>query len=218
MTSRKKTSLAVDAATTEHIRGRYLIVIALIGLVGTVMGVIVPLCCRSKKPNVGEENVAAQSAPKPTIADEAPMPPGGYPSIDEITDLPDKSRVEAPSVVLATKVVFRYRNATGIPMKLVLFDCYYHYFPLRDEPLAPQSPWRAWDFPATGKFLTYSEFTRGTGWYVFFVQRLDTGARYQLGTENIFNVDRPTLTVEATSDVRQPFKAVFGTGEGDAPK
>lgn len=156
---------------------------------------------------------AEQRPNSPAVAEvpDTPTLPGEYPSIDEIIDLPDKEEVERRPPVPPEDVNFRYRNATGIPMKLVLFNCHYHYFPLEDEPLAPKGSWRSWDFPATNKFLTCSDFERGTGWYVFFVLRPDTGEYWQLGTKNIFYSDWPTLTVESTGDKKEPFKAVFSS-------
>ena len=143
---------------------------------------------------------------------DTPTEPGGYPSVDDIQHLPTLQEVKRVPAVNAENVIFKYKNACGVDLKLILYDCYYHYFPI-DDPLAPKNAWRIWDFPATNRFVTVSDFQRGTGWYVFFVERYDTGKRYQLGTRNIFYSEWPTLTVSSTSNEDEPFAATFSTEE-----
>lgn len=124
--------------------------------------------------------------------------------------LPSREQVSQSPSIEAADVSFMYRNDTGIALDLVLFDLYYHYFP-KSEPFAPTNPCHIWAFPADGDYHVFEDFTRGTGWYVFFVERLDTGARYQLATRNIFYSDRPTLVVKPSGDEAGPFKAVFSS-------
>jgi hypothetical protein len=79
--------------------------------------------------------------------------------------------------------------------------------------LAPQTGWRIWNFPSPGVFWTFSEFERSTGWFSFFVEDMDSGCRYPLGTRNILYGERPTLTVTSTGDTGNPFKADFAKEE-----
>ena len=131
--------------------------------------------------------------------------------MDEIEGpLPTREQVEQPSQVQPEDVAFMYKNETGIDLELILFDLYYHYFP-RSEPFSPTNPCHFWEFSPSEDHRVFSDFTRGTGWYVFFVERLDTGERYQLATRNIFYSDRPTLVVRATGDNVNPFEAVFSS-------
>ena len=131
--------------------------------------------------------------------------------MDEIQgQLPTREQVAQPPSVQLKDVRFRYMNQTGLPLELILFDLYYYYFP-KSEPIAPTNPCHSWEFPPTEDFQVFGDFTRGTGWYVFFVERLDTGKRYQLAIKNIFYSDRPTLVVRPTGDKDKPFEAVFGS-------
>jgi hypothetical protein len=109
-------STTSDSVTAAHIGGRYGLGIALISLIGVLLAVAIPLCCRSDKPERKEQDKVAttESAPRPTTTDDAPMPPGSYPSVDEIADLPEKEQVAQSPKVAAEKVNFRYKNATGI--------------------------------------------------------------------------------------------------------
>lgn len=165
------------------------------------------------------DTIAVVEARPPTMEARPPLdidgtatPPGGYPSVGEIKHLPSRAEVAEPPDVQAERVNFKYKNASGVDLKLILFDCSYHHFPI-DDPLAPRTAWRIWDFPAINRFLTFSDFRRGTGWYVFFVERYDNGERYQLGTENVFYSDWPTLTVTSTGDEGCPFEATFSAEE-----
>lgn len=143
---------------------------------------------------------------------ESPRPPGSGPSLDEIQDVPTQDQVDADPRVRAAEVNFMYKNSSGIPLRLILYDWYYHYHPI-DLPLAPQDAWRTWDFPANGAFSTFSEFERGTGWYSFFVEEVEGARRHCLGTKNIFYAERPTLTVTSTGNNSEPLKADFGREE-----
>ncbi len=148
----------------------------------------------------------------PGNIEDSVTPPGGYPSVDEIQFLPSKEQVKQPPRVDAQKVNFTYKNASGIDLKLILFNCYYHHFPI-DDPLGPKKAWRTWPFLANNRGSITSDFERGTGWYVFFVERHDTGERFQLGTKNIFYSEWPTMTVSLTGDEVNPFKADFSAKE-----
>lgn len=143
---------------------------------------------------------------------DTPTEPGQYPSADDITEFPSSQDVEEPPAVDAKNVNFRYKNASGVDLRLLLFDFYYHYFPT-DDPLAPTIAWRTWDFPATNRYLTTSDFRRGTGWYAFYVEDSTTGEQFELGTKNVFYSEWPTLTVISTGDSDEPFEAEFSTEE-----
>ena len=143
---------------------------------------------------------------------ETPRAPGGLPSLDEVAEVPTRDQVDAQPSVPARTVSLMYKNSSGVELRLLLYDWYYHYHPI-DEPLAPQSAWRTWDFPANGVFSTFSGFERSTGWYSFFVEDVDSGRHYWLGTKNIFYAERPTLTVTSRSDNSQPYGVDFGREE-----
>lgn len=176
----------------------------LLGCVLVTAAVI--LCIKYAGPSDAENHAATDHT------QHTPTTPGRYPSVDEIQYLPSLQEVEQLPPVQAENVNFRYKNASGVDLKLILYDCYYHYFPI-DDALAPTNAWRIWDFPATNRFFTVSDFQRGTGWYVFFVETHDTGKRYQLGTTNIFYSEWPTLTVTSRTDKDEPFVPTFKTEE-----
>jgi hypothetical protein len=161
--------------------------------------------------HVAPQKIPAEAPKQSAENGDEPSPPGSYPQVESIRDLPSKAVVSANPPVPPEKVVFRYRNQTDRPLKLLLFDCYYHYFPVQ-KPFAPQTAWRIWDFPATSKFQVFDRFRRGTGWYVFFVKELDNPDRfYELNSKMIFDTEQPTLSVRATGRKEQPYEAVFSS-------
>jgi hypothetical protein len=140
---------------------------------------------------------------------DEPSTPGSHPTFESITALPTEEAVKVKPDVPPEKVVFRYRNLTGRPLKLVLYDCYYHYYPVR-APLAPQDAWRIWDFPAGDKYQVFDQFRRGTGWFVFFVE--EPGKDFvELDTKMIFYSSQPTLSVSATGNEAKPYEADFNS-------
>ena len=139
--------------------------------------------------------------------EDLPTTMDGYPHVEDIPDFPTKEMVEQQPKISPESVTFSYRNATGQDLRLLLYDCYCYHFPI-DSPVRP-SPWRPWAFPPIRQAKTFDDFQRGTGWYVFFVQRVETGEIYRLGTKNIFYSKWPTLTVVPSGDNDAPFKAIF---------
>lgn len=138
---------------------------------------------------------------------------GDYPPTAELAHPPSKEAVKNRSRVPPEKVIFNYRNATGVPLKLLMFNWHYHYFPPKNTPLAP-SPWKTYDLPATNRLIPISKFSReGTGWYTFYVQRIDTRQRYQLGTHNIFDSELPVMIVSTSNDPANPFTVKFIVGD-----
>ena len=117
-----------------------------------------------------------------------------------------------PPVIPGKKVSLLYRNISGAKLILLVYDWYYHYHPV-DAPLAPQTAWRRLHFSEDGSYKILSNFARGTGWYSFYVEEVETGKQRQCGTKNIFETERPTLTVKATGDKNHPFTIDFGVGE-----
>ena len=166
--------------------------------------------------------VAAWNSPKPEPLNpliqtdkENNSPPslGDYPPIAELAHPPSKDDVKKPSRIPPEKVVFNYRNATGVPLKLLMFNWHYYYFPSGNTPIAPPA-WKTYNLPATNTFIPISDFSpEGTGWYTFYVQRIDTGQRYQLDTRKIFDSELPIMIVSKSNDPANPFTVKFTAGD-----
>ncbi|MDY0170046.1 MAG: hypothetical protein RBS80_26110 [Thermoguttaceae bacterium] len=144
--------------------------------------------------------------------EDFPTSPHNYPSEKQVSHPPTQAQVDAPSQVSATDVTFLYKNASGVDLKLAVYDWSNHFHPL-DLPLASANEPIIWDFPATNTFLPFSDFERSTGWFSFFVAEPGKNEWHELETRNIFYSEWPTLTVEATGDEERPFKPTFGFKE-----
>lgn len=147
-----------------------------------------------------------------TNGNDPPTSPHNYPSEKQVNHPPTQAQVDAPPQVPAAAVTFLYRNASGVDLRLALYDWYNHFHPL-DLPLASADEPIIWDFPATNTFVPFSDFERSTGWFSFFVAEPDEKEWHELDTRNIFYSEWPTLTVEATGDEERPFKPAFGSKE-----
>jgi hypothetical protein len=143
---------------------------------------------------------------------EAPILPDDYPSVAAIPNRPNENDVKPFASGEKKRIVFRYRNTTRIPLKLLVLDWQYQLFPSK-EPLAKNDGWYAWDFPATNTFILNKDFS--PGWYTFYVKRLDTGEKIYLTTHNISGSNRPAMEVTIGSGSK-PFQADFPTlGDSD---
>jgi hypothetical protein len=159
------------------------------------------------KQEISQEAPAAASDSADT-----PIPPDDYPSVAAIPDQPSKNDVKQFASGERKRIVFRYKNTTRIPLKLLVLDWQYQFFPSK-EPLAKSDGWYAWDFPATKSFVLDRDFS--PGWYTFYVKRLDTGEKVYLTTRNISGSNRPAMEVTIGSGSK-PFHAEFPTlGDSD---
>ncbi len=136
--------------------------------------------------------------------------PPTYPDPAGIINPPVQDQVDQPPVIPAEDVNLRYRNISGVELKLLVYDWYYHYHPLH-EPLAPKTGWRDFEFSSSGSWRTFSDFTRSTGHYTFYVREKETDNCYQLKTKNIFDSQWPTLTIKSTGDKKRPYAIEFGS-------
>lgn len=138
--------------------------------------------------------------------------PPTFPDPAGILNPPTGKQADVPSKLPAKNVTLLYRNVSGVKLTLLLYDWYYHYHPVATT-LAPQIAWRRFDFHEDGSYKIFSDFARGTGLYSFYVEETETGRQHQCGTRNIFDSERPTLTVRSTGDKERPFKIDFGVEE-----
>jgi hypothetical protein len=122
---------------------------------------------------------------------------------------PNTSRRPPSRQVDPDKVVLHFKNATGIPLVLILDDVSYRGLQRVQNPDSVV----AVEFPADNTFYAMTNFGQTSGAFLFKVRPVGTIFPYQLGAVNIFYSMQPRLTVVKTGDKDNPFQAVFDAAD-----
>jgi hypothetical protein len=108
-----------------------------------------------------------------------------------------------------TKVVLQFKNATGIPLVLILDDVSYQGL----QRVKNLDSLVTVEFPADNNFHTMTNFGQSSGSFMFKVRPVGTIIPYQLGVINIFYSEQPRLTVIKTGNKDNQFQAVIDVSE-----
>jgi hypothetical protein len=122
---------------------------------------------------------------------------------------PTTSKKPANRFVDPNNVVLQFKNATGIPMVLILDDVSFQGL----QRVQNLDSIITANFPADNAFHAMSNFGHSSGSYMVKVRQIGTIIPYQLGVVNIFYSDQPKLTVIKTGNVNTPFQAVIDLSE-----